>query len=85
MVHQLEFAKSFPVQHCHESIKRKFCCEDEEDTIKQDFIIKRRYIRPIKRVIKKTAENGPVFFPNSGAYGCCYAIATPEENTMMIL
>jgi len=35
MVHQLEFAKSFPVQHCHESIKRKFCCEDEEDTIKQ--------------------------------------------------
>ncbi|KAL6609254.1 hypothetical protein U3516DRAFT_754769 [Neocallimastix sp. 'constans'] len=80
MVHQLEFAKSFPVQHCHESIKRKFCCEDEEDTIKQ-----RRYIRPIKRVIKKTAENGPVFFPNSGAYGCCYAIATPEENTMMIL
>eukprot|EP00833_Pecoramyces_ruminatium_P003389 jgi/Orpsp1_1/1177421/evm.model.c7180000061389.1 len=84
MVHQIEFAKNFQVQHSHENIKRKYCGEEEE-TIRQDFIIKRRYIRPIKRVLKKTSENGPAFFPNTGAYGYCYAISQPEDTSMMIL
>jgi len=35
MVHQLEFPSDFQVQHTSESIKRKFCGEDEEDSIKQ--------------------------------------------------
>jgi len=64
MVHQLEFAKSFPVQHCHESIKRKFCCEDEEDTIKQvslDFLYIHIYIN-IKNYKLKAGKKIFFFF-----------------------
>ncbi|OUM66863.1 hypothetical protein PIROE2DRAFT_5844 [Piromyces sp. E2] len=85
MVHSLDFTKNFQSQHCltQQNIKRKFC--NEEETIRQEYIIKRRYIKPIKTKLMKKSEEGPAFFPNTGAYGYCYAINKSEENSMMVL
>jgi len=33
----------------------------------------------------KKSEEGPAFFPNTGAYGYCYAINKSDDNSMMIL
>lgn len=85
MVHSLEFSMNFQNQHTlsQQNVKRKFC--SEEGTIRQEYVIKRRYIKPLKTKLMKKSEEGPAFFPNTGAYGYCYAINKSDDNSMMIL